>query len=141
MIGQLPLSTVISRGGDLKGLDELLIPTAQASFNQMLILAIVGAVAGVVVGFVWAKRTKHTEGTGRMVNEGMSSPPRVSADAETLNNEAVVNMMKAGLGDDLILEKMKHSRCAFALSSSELAQLKQNGISDRVITAMLQTQA
>ena len=68
-----------------------------------------------------------------------SSPAvsQVSPDAEVLTNEAVINMATAGLGDDVILEKLNHSRCNFALSSLDLAGLKQTGMSDRLIAAML----
>ena len=57
LIGQLPFETVISRGANLQGLDRLLVPTAQASFNMMVVGAIVGAVVGVVVGQLLARRS------------------------------------------------------------------------------------
>ena len=44
LIGQLPFSTVITRGSNLTGLDTLLKSTAEQSFNYMLIGVIVGAV-------------------------------------------------------------------------------------------------
>jgi hypothetical protein len=56
LIGQLPFQTVITRGANLTGLDMLLVPTAQSSFNIMLLGAIVGAVAGVVVGRLTARK-------------------------------------------------------------------------------------
>jgi len=49
LVGQLPLETVISRGANLQGLDTILIPTAQASFNQLIVGAIIGGVAGLVI--------------------------------------------------------------------------------------------
>jgi hypothetical protein len=48
LIGQLPLETVITRGSSLNGLDQLLVPTAQSSFNMMLTGAIIGAIAGAI---------------------------------------------------------------------------------------------
>lgn len=51
-VGQLPFGTVITGGSGLQGLDQLLVPTAQQSFNQMLTGAIVCAVLGGVVGAV-----------------------------------------------------------------------------------------
>ena len=57
LIGQLPFETVISRGANLQGLDKLLVPTAQSSFNIMVVGAIVGAVVGVVVGQMLARRS------------------------------------------------------------------------------------
>jgi len=56
-IGQLPFETVISRGANLQGLDKLLVPTAQSSFNMMVVGAIVGAVVGFVVGQLLARRS------------------------------------------------------------------------------------
>ena len=43
-LGQLPFSTVITRGSNLTGLDVILKSTAEQSFNYLVIGAIVGAV-------------------------------------------------------------------------------------------------
>jgi hypothetical protein len=48
LVGQLPFGTVITRGSNLSGLDQLLISTAETSFNYLL----VGAILGTVIGFV-----------------------------------------------------------------------------------------
>ena len=50
VVGQLPFNTVISRGGNLKGLSQLLVPSAEKSFNVMLVGVILGLVVGLVVG-------------------------------------------------------------------------------------------
>lgn len=55
LIGQLSFETVISRGANLKGMDQMLVPLAQQSFNIMLIGAIIGTVAGVVIGYFVGK--------------------------------------------------------------------------------------
>ncbi len=47
---QLPFSVVITRGTDLRGLNQLLVPLAQQSFNDVLAGALCGLVAGLVVG-------------------------------------------------------------------------------------------
>ncbi len=52
LVGQLPFETVITGGAGLQGLDQLLVPIAQQSFNQMLAGAFVGAVLGGVLGVV-----------------------------------------------------------------------------------------
>lgn len=52
-IGQLPFGTVITRGSNLTGIDQLLRSTAENSFNQMLTAAVLGAVAGVIVGLIF----------------------------------------------------------------------------------------
>jgi uncharacterized membrane-anchored protein YhcB (DUF1043 family) len=57
LVGQLPFETVISRGANLQGLDRLLVPTAQASFNMMVVGAIIGVVVGVVLARLLAGRS------------------------------------------------------------------------------------
>ena len=52
LVGQLPFGTVITGGAGLQGLDQLLVPIAQQSFNQMLTAAIVCAALGGIVGAI-----------------------------------------------------------------------------------------
>jgi ABC-type Fe3+ transport system permease subunit len=54
-VGQLPFELVISRGANLKGIDQLLVPLAQQSFSITLIGAIIGTVAGIVIGYFVGK--------------------------------------------------------------------------------------
>jgi hypothetical protein len=110
------------------------VPVAQESFDQMMLLALIGAAAGIAIG--WAVRLA-IPGLSTQSNPDAISFP---ANAETVTNQTVMNMAQAGLGEELILEKLKYSRCAFSLSSADLAQLKESGISERVITRMLHTQ-
>lgn len=56
LIGQLPIDVVITRGANLKGVDQVLIPLAQSSFNNMVAIAVVGAVIGIVAGLLMSKR-------------------------------------------------------------------------------------
>ena len=56
LIGQLPFDVVIIRGANLKGMDQVLIPLAQSSFNNMLTIAFVGAVIGIVAGILLSKK-------------------------------------------------------------------------------------
>ncbi len=57
--------------------------------------------------------------------------------ADVLTNDAVVTMVKAGLGDDIILDKIKTSQGQFDLSAAGLVRLKESGVSDAVIKAMM----
>jgi hypothetical protein len=59
LVGQLPLGTVITGGAGLQGLDQLLVPIARQSFNQMLTGTIVGAVLGGIAGAI-LRRSKAT---------------------------------------------------------------------------------
>ena len=56
LIGQLPFETVITRGANLKGVDQILIPLAQSSFNNMMAIALIGALIGIAVGFLVSRR-------------------------------------------------------------------------------------
>ena len=55
LIGQLPFSTVISRGANLRGLDQLLLGYARTSFNYLLAGLVLGVVIGLIAAFVIEK--------------------------------------------------------------------------------------
>jgi len=52
LIGQLPFSTVITRGGNLRGLDQLLLGYARSSFNYLIAGMVVGTIVGLIAAFV-----------------------------------------------------------------------------------------
>ncbi|OYV99113.1 MAG: hypothetical protein B7Z62_01780 [Deltaproteobacteria bacterium 37-65-8] len=54
-IGQLPFDVVITRGGNLKGLDQMYLDVAKTSFNYLLIGGIAGAILGAVAGRTMTK--------------------------------------------------------------------------------------
>lgn len=53
---KLPFATVISRGTALKGADLLSVPVAQASFNYLLVGAIIGFFVGAALGYFTHKK-------------------------------------------------------------------------------------
>jgi hypothetical protein len=57
--------------------------------------------------------------------------------AETLTNDSIVELHKLGLGDAVIVEKIKTSTCTFDTGTDALKKLKDAGISDTVIAAMI----
>ena len=57
--------------------------------------------------------------------------------AETLTNDSVVAMSKAGLGAESIVAKIRNSATKFDLSTDGLVALKQQNVPDPVIAAML----
>jgi hypothetical protein len=133
LVGQLPLGIVITRDASLNGMDQLLVPAAQASFDQLILLGFIGGAIG--AAFPWLRaRLAESAASPKVV----ASPVPVPAHADILNNEDVIHVVKAGLSDEIVLAKIQQSRPAFAVSASDLAQLKQNGVSDRLIGAMLQ---
>ena len=58
-VGQLPFDVVITRGGNLKGLDQIYLEIAKTSFNYLLIGGIAGAILGAIVGMKIMKNISH----------------------------------------------------------------------------------
>jgi hypothetical protein len=66
----------------------------------------------------------------------LSSSFLIAQDSE-ITNARVIEMTKLGLGDDIIIARVKTGTCKFALSDGDLTQLKKANVSDKVIAAML----
>ncbi len=56
LIGQLPFRVVMTQGTNLQGLDQILVPMAQRSFNYVLVGAVLGVLAGIVIGHLAASK-------------------------------------------------------------------------------------
>lgn len=56
---------------------------------------------------------------------------------EVLTNDAVIAMIKAGLSEPVVIAKIQSSTKKFDLSTNGLIALKQAGVSNRVLEAML----
>ncbi len=65
----------------------------------------------------------------------------IAKQQETLNNESIIQMLNAGLGDAIIIAKIKSSKVSFDTSSPALQSLKKQGISDSVVLAMVQKES
>jgi hypothetical protein len=59
------------------------------------------------------------------------------ATAETLNNDTIIALIGAGLGQETIIAKIRNSSGTYDLSTDKLIALKQKGVSDAIIAAML----
>jgi len=70
------------------------------------------------------------------IGAALTLPVRLCAQ-QPLTNDSVVQMAKAGLGDSLIIESINATPSSFATSASDLIALKQAGVSERVIGAMV----
>lgn len=44
LVGQLPFDVVMTRGNNLQGLERMVIPTAETSFNYIIAGVIIGAI-------------------------------------------------------------------------------------------------
>jgi len=58
-IGQLPFDVVITRGGNLKGLDQIYLEIAKTSFNYLIIGGIAGAILGAIIGMKTEKNISN----------------------------------------------------------------------------------
>jgi hypothetical protein len=61
------------------------------------------------------------------------------SDEVVLTNNDVVQMVKSGFSDELILAKIKTSKTKFETSPSVLTDLKQSGVSDKILVAMVES--
>ena len=64
-----------------------------------------------------------------------------AAAQETMNNDEVITLTKAGLNPTLIVGKIRTSKTNFDLSTDSLVKLKQAGVSDDVVAAMLEAKS
>lgn len=60
---------------------------------------------------------------------------------EILDNKAVIGLKEIGLGETVIVEKIKSSTCSFDTSLQGLKNLKAAGVADSVIAAMVSAKA
>ena len=69
-----------------------------------------------------------------------AAPARSAAQGskDTLTNQDVVDLVKTGLSDDIIVAKVKSSPGKFDTSTAALKDLKAAGVSDAVILAIVQ---
>ena len=55
-----------------------------------------------------------------------------------IDNARVIEMVKLGLDDDIVIAKIKTGHTKFSLQDNDLVQLKQAGVSGKVVAAMLE---
>lgn len=72
-------------------------------------------------------------------NEDQQSQP-VQESSDVLTNSDVVKMVKAKLGEGIIISTVKSSACNFDTSVNGMVRLKGDGVSDAVIQAMIDAQ-
>jgi hypothetical protein len=56
LMGQLPFTTVVTRGANLRGLDQLLLGYAGTSFNYLIAGMVIGTIVGLIAAFVIPSR-------------------------------------------------------------------------------------
>jgi hypothetical protein len=66
-----------------------------------------------------------------------AAPEPEEAGSDVQTNDTIMRMAAAKLGDAVILEKIKTSQCEFNTSTDALIKLRQAGVSDAVLQAMI----
>ena len=61
LMGQLPFTTVITRGTNLRGLDQLLLGYARSSFNYVVAGVVLGALIGLIAALALDKSQAPTD--------------------------------------------------------------------------------
>jgi hypothetical protein len=56
---------------------------------------------------------------------------------DTLNNDTVVKLVKAGLGEDVVVSMINTQVGKYSVSATDVLQLKKDGVPDKVVAAMI----
>jgi hypothetical protein len=67
----------------------------------------------------------------------LSLPGATSLAQEVLTNDSVIQMVKAGLPEAVVIAKIKGTATKFDLKTDSLVNLKKAGVTDKVLEAML----
>jgi hypothetical protein len=92
-----------------------------------------------LVGLTSISNAQTQQSVPPPVASGTPAMTQPSASTATITNARVVQMTKMGLDDDVIVARIKHGVCEFQLSDTDLVQLKKDGVSSKVVAAMLDT--
>lgn len=116
-------------GGLGAGAGALISPTA----GGVLIGAAAGAATGAIIGASLDDQDRSD--IQRTSPQTMNKIDR----GEQLSIEDVKNMSESGIADDKIIQIIHSSGTIYHLSSSDVADLQNGGVSQKVIDYMLQT--
>ncbi len=69
-----------------------------------------------------------------------AEPETIALPRHVLTNDGLLVLARAGLGDGLLVDLVKHKRTQFDTSAEALAQLARHGLSESVIRAVVEKQ-
>ncbi|WP_213806498.1 hypothetical protein [Granulicella sp. dw_53] len=76
-------------------------------------------------------------GRSGLAQQNSTEGPLMEVAPKTLSNDSIVRMVKAGLGDELIVQTIQAQPGRYNTDADALVVLKEAGVSDRLITAMM----
>jgi outer membrane lipoprotein SlyB len=112
---------------------------------------VLGGATGVVLGSIIGHSRGHAAGgallggtigalAGALVGKDIDDATRQRVSArQPLTIEDVKALTRANVGDDLIISQIKSTRTAYRLSSDQIIDLKNSGVSSKVIDCMINT--
>ena len=106
-----------------------------AATGRPLLGAAIGAAGGTATGALIGNRVDKEERRDRDISQAAALADAQSQ-AQRLGITDVIELAKAGQGDQVIINQIRSTRSTFQLSSADLNLLKTNGVSDRVIAEM-----
>jgi len=90
----------------------------------------IGAAVGVVSGAVIGSQIEKKQ-------SGQAAPQGTQAqNPNQMSTEQIIDMSKQGIHEDVIVDKIRLSNSRFVLSPDDINNLKQQGVSQKVINAM-----
>ena len=90
----------------------------------------IGAAVGVVSGAVIGSQIEKKQ-------SGQAAPQGTQAqNPNQMSTEQIIDMSKQGIHEDAIVDKIRLSNSRFVLSPDDINNLKQQGVSQKVINAM-----
>lgn len=98
--------------------------------------ALIGAAAGALTGGLIGDSMDAREERDAAVAQAQYAQSQSYAASQSLSTSDVVTMTRNGVSDDVIMNSLRTRGCRFDGSPDTIIYLKQQGVSDRVITAM-----
>ena len=100
-------------------------------------------VNGMVCKIVQTKPASQQLAPNRVATNKNEVPTEVAYSQSSLesdvDNARIIEMTHKGLGDNVIIARIKAGATKFSLSDDDLANLKKEGVSDSVVAAMIQS--
>lgn len=98
-----------------------------------LIGGAVGALAGGVIG-----HSMDQEARGRIAQQSPQTLQRIDQ-GQPLGMADIKALSRAGVSDEVIISQIRNSRTAYRLTTAEIIDLKESGVSQKVIDFMINT--
>jgi len=99
--------------------------------------ALIGAAAGAIGGGLIGN-SMDQEQNARLRAQAPQTYARVDQ-GQPLSVADVKALAKAGIGEDVIINQIKNSRTVYHLSTADIIDLRDSGVSDKVINYMINT--